>query len=181
MKKAILVNGVPASGKSTVAAGLVDYLSNKGIPVVPFSLDTVKECLFAHVGIGDRVHNRILGQASCHCIFASLSAFPEDLIPVIDAWHGFQPASVLRDHLAEAKIDHVVEVWCKISPAVAAERYRARAGLRKEGHPPASYADELYELASRARPLAVGSVVEFDTESTVGEEDFAKILTRLHR
>ena len=180
MRKVILINGVPASGKSTVAAGLVDYLTYNGIPAVPFSLDIVKECLFSHVGTGDRDHNRMLGRASYQSIFASLSPFPEELIPIIDAWHGFVPTSVLRDHVAAAKIDHVVEVWCNVSPAVAAERYRARANERMVGHPPESYADELYELASRARPLALGPVVEIDTESTVGEEEFAEILTQLH-
>jgi len=179
MRQVVLINGVPASGKSTVAAGFVDYLSNNDVPVAPFSLDIVKECLFSHVGTGDREYNRMLGRASYHSIFASLAVFPERLVPIIDAWHGFQPAQVLQDHLKAAKIDHVVEVWCKVSPAVAAARYRARAAKRSAGHPAASYADELYELTTRARPLALWPVVEIDAESAVGEMQFEAIRAHL--
>ncbi len=175
VKSVVLVNGVPASGKSAVTAILVRHLTDAGIPAVPFTLDTVKECLYDHVGIGDRDHNRMLGRASYQSIFANIGAFPNELVPVIDAWHGFLPIVALRDHLAEAQITHVVEIWCKVSPKVAAERYIKRASRRTEGHPPASYADELFELASRAHPLSLGPVVQIDTEKPVDSEPLARV------
>lgn len=172
MKQAILVNGVPASGKSAVAARLVDVLLARGIAAVPLSLDTVKEGLFAHVGTGDREHNRMLGRASYHAIFATIAAFPPVLVPVVDAWHGFQPESVLREHIARAGIERVLEVWCAVSPETAAARYRARAGARHTGHLPASYADELFELTRHAAPRALGPVFTIDTEKPVADEAF---------
>lgn len=162
MRRAVLVNGVPASGKSTVAARLVADLTARGLPAVPLALDTVKEALFAHVGTGDREHNRMLGRASYHAIFASVAAFPDSLVPVIDAWHGFQPESVLRAHLERAGIARAVEVWVSVPPGLAADRYRARAASRPAGHLPAAYADELRELAARARPMALGPVIAVD-------------------
>lgn len=179
MKQAILVNGVPASGKSTVAEGLTRFLLDAGVPAVPLTLDTVKEGLFVHVGTGDREHNRMLGRASYHAIFNTVAAFPEDLVPVIDAWHGFQPESVLRDHVARAGIGRLIEVWCNVSPETARARYRARAGERHPGHLPASYADELFELARHARPVALGPVVEVDGEAPLDLRAFDEILSLL--
>ena len=177
MRRAILVNGVPASGKSTVSARLVPALLAAGVPAVPLSLDTVKEALFVHLGAGDREENRRLGRASYQAIFDSIAAFPDDLVPVVDAWHGFQPPEVLRGHLERARIGHVVEVWCRVPPETAAARYRARA--RHPGHPPASYADELYELAGRARPMGFGPVIELDSDGPPDPGDIVEILRLL--
>ena len=179
MKQAIIVNGVPASGKSTVTRSLTDLLLSEGIAAAPFSLDTVKESLYARLGTGDRAHNRLLGRASYESIFASIAAFHETLLPIVDAWHGFQPACVLRDHVARAGIGRVVEVWCAVSPATAAARYRERAAARHAGHPPASYADELFELTKQARPAALGPVVEIDAERPVSRGDLEAVLVIL--
>lgn len=175
MKRAILVNGVPASGKSTVTALLTRHLLAGGVAAIPLSLDTMKEGLFAHIGTGDRAHNRTLGRASYHSIFATIAVFPDELVPVIDAWHGFQPETVLREHVARAGIERVIEVWCRVSPQTAAARYRDRAASRSPGHPPASYADELFELAGRARPMGLGPVVDVDTESPIEREALQEI------
>lgn len=179
MKRAVLINGVPASGKSTVAARLVDQLHLAGVAAVPLALDTVKEGLFAQIGTGDRAHNRVLGRASYHAIFNSIADFPASLVPVIDAWHGFQPADVLSDHLARAGIDRVVEVWVAIAPEVAAARYRARSGQRHAGHLPASYADELFRLAGTARPHALGPVIGLDGDAPVPDDLGARVMAAL--
>ncbi|KAB6715416.1 MULTISPECIES: AAA family ATPase [Roseobacteraceae] len=180
MRGAVLVNGVPASGKSTVATALVAQFDAAGIAAVPLSLDTVKEGLFAHIGTGDRDHNRMLGRASYHAIFSSISAFPQRLIPVIDAWHGFQPEEVLRAHIRRAGIERLVEIWVAIPPDLAAERYRARSSGRHAGHLPASYADELYELASVARPRALGPVIEVDGDAPIPDDLGARVLAALN-
>ena len=69
MKRAILVNGVPASGKTTFADRLTRFLIAEGVAAVPLGLDIVKEALFAHLGAGNRDHNRMLGRASYQAIF----------------------------------------------------------------------------------------------------------------
>lgn len=179
MKRAILINGVPASGKSTVTRGLVRALELRGIHAMPLGLDTVKEGLFAQIGTGDRAHNRMLGRASYHAIFNLVAEMPDNLIPVIDAWHGFQPESVLRDHLARAGVARLVEVWVGIAPAEAARRYRARAGKRALGHLPASYADELFALAATARPVQLGPVIEIDGAAPLPEDLADRVLAGL--
>ena len=98
MKSAILVNGVPASGKSSVARAL-----SKATAWPLLTLDTIKEAHFQHLGTGDRDYNRMLGRASYEAIFALIADFPEDATVIIDAWFGFQPLDVLLKHVARCR------------------------------------------------------------------------------
>lgn len=159
MKRAVLVNGIPASGKSTVARAVS---AAKNWPLL--SLDTVKEAFFAHLGAGDRDYNRLLGKASYQAIFALVRDFPDDTAVVIDAWFGFQPFDVLESHAAHAGIEQTAEIWCHAPGAVLGERYRARLASRHSGHLGASYVPELVELAERAQPL--GKYPLFDVDTT---------------
>jgi len=74
MKRAVLVNGIPASGKSTVARAISKA---RGWPLL--TLDTVKEAFFAHLGTGDRAYNRTLGKGSYQAIFATIGDFPDGM------------------------------------------------------------------------------------------------------
>ena len=165
MHPIVLVNGVPASGKSTVANVIARRLS---MPIL--TLDTVKEAFFDHLGTGDRDHSRLLGKASYQAIFSTIAGFPAGLGAIVDAWHGFQPLEVLQGHLARASAGPVLEVWCHAPPEVVAERYRARAGVRHKGHLPASYAEELAGLAARATPLGLGPTIDVATDGELDEE-----------
>ena len=159
MKRAVLVNGVPASGKSTVARALSQA---KGWPLL--TLDTIKEAFFEHLGTGDRDYSRLLGKASHQAIFAVIRDFPDGTTAVVDAWFGFQPADVLQNQIARAGIDGVAEIWCHAPGEIIGERYRARLEQRHSGHLGASYVPELVELAGRARPL--GTYPRFDADTT---------------
>ena len=147
MKQLILVNGVPASGKSRVAG----TISAQGSwPLL--TLDTIKEVLFSHLGIGDRDYNRKLGAASYEAMFALAGDFPDTTI-VMDAWFGFQPEQVLASHLGKAGAASVVQVWCHAAPEGIGARYRARVGQRSGGHLGLEYVPELMTLAARAVPM----------------------------
>ncbi len=158
MKRAILVNGLPASGKSTVARALSKA---RGWPLL--TLDTVKEAFFAHLGTGDRDYNRLLGKASYQAMFDLIGGFPAGSTTLIDAWFGFQPIEVLQNHIARAGIGSVAEIWCHAPGHVLGERYRARLSERHAGHLGASYIPELVELADKARPLGIFPVFDVDT------------------
>ena len=158
MKSAILVNGIPASGKSTVARGIAARL---GCPLM--TLDTVKDPLFDHFGIGDREHNRKLGRASYAIIFNAIGDWPDPCRVVIDAWFGFQPPEVLDRHLATAGIGRLAEVWCHAPAEILAERYRARLAGRSAGHPGEAYIPELVALAARAAPTGRVQALDVDT------------------
>lgn len=159
-RRLVMVNGVPASGKSGVAARLSEAT---GWPVL--ALDTVKEPFLSEIaatlGPIERPFNRVLGRASYRAIFALLAAAPQGSTAIVDAWFGFQPRELLEDLLAAAGIDEVLEFWCTAPPGVVADRYRSRA--RAPGHPGPEYAKELEALASRAEPMRLGPVFEIDT------------------
>jgi glucokinase len=158
MKAAVLVNGVPASGKSTVAHAISTEM---GWPLL--TLDTIKEALFKEIGTGDREHNRILGRASYRAIFALIADFPAGTNVVIDAWFGFQPIEILAAHIARSGLKSLVEIWCYAPPDLIGVRYAARVGERSAGHLGLDYGPELIALARRAAPIDLYPLCRVDT------------------
>lgn len=171
-KRAVLVNGIPASGKSTVSRGIAD---RTGWPLL--TLDTVKNPFLSHLGGADREFNRLLGKASYQAIWSLVRDAPAGTTVIVDAWFGFQPREVLEDYLREAGITQTVEVWCHAPGDVLAERYGARLDQRPAGHPGAAYIPELIELAKRAEPLRRGPLFDVDTTAPI---PFDAIMNWLH-
>lgn len=157
-KRAVLVNGVPASGKSTVARELSRAL---GWPLL--TLDTVKQPFLDELPPGDRLFNRTLGRASYRAIWDLARDAPEGSGVVVDAWFGFQPLGMLSEGLARAGIGSVAEVWCEAPPEEIGRRYAARVEGRGPGHPGLDYVPELVELARRAGPTGLAPVRRVDT------------------
>ncbi|MFD1987020.1 ROK family protein [Mesorhizobium newzealandense] len=164
-RRAVLVNGIPASGKSTVSRGIAERM---GWPLM--ALDTIKNPFLEVLGGGDREFNRTLGRASYQAIWSVVAEAPAGSIFVVDAWFGFQPRQVLEDHLRRAGVEETFEIWCHAPGEVLAERYRARLDQRLPGHPGAAYIPELIELAKRAEPLRRGPLFEVDTTRAVDFE-----------
>jgi predicted kinase len=165
MKRIVLVNGVPASGKSSVARVLADA---RIWPIL--ALDSVKEPFFDHLGIGDREFNRKLGRASYKAMFSIVRDAPEGMTFILDAWFGFQPREVLEDHLVHAGVGATAEVWCHAPPQVLVERYRERLLLRHDGHPGEAFLPELDALARRAEPVRRGAMFDVDTTQPLDRE-----------
>lgn len=161
-RRAVLVNGIPASGKSTVSRGIAERM---GWPLL--ALDTIKNPFLEALGGGDREFNRTLGRASYQAIWSVVAEAPAGSIFVVDAWFGFQPREVLEDHLQRAGIVATAEIWCHAPGEVLAERYRARLDRRLPGHPGAAYIPELIELAKRAEPLRRGPLFDVDTTKPI--------------
>ncbi|MEP6565119.1 MAG: ROK family protein [Mesorhizobium sp.] len=157
-RRAVLVNGIPASGKSTVSRGIAERM---GWPLL--ALDTIKNPFLEVLGGGDREFNRTLGRASYQAIWSVVGEAPAGSIFVVDAWFGFQPRQLLEDHLQKAGVVETAEIWCHAPGDVLAERYRARLDQRLPGHPGAAYIPELIELAKRAEPLRRGPLFDVDT------------------
>ncbi|MBZ9673873.1 ROK family protein [Mesorhizobium sp. B3-2-1] len=161
-RRAVLVNGIPASGKSTVSRGIADRM---GWPLL--ALDTIKNPFLEVLGGADREFNRTLGRASYQAIWSVVGDAPAGSTFIVDAWFGFQPRQVLEDHLRKAGVEHTVEIWCHAPGEVLAERYGARLGQRLPGHPGAAYIPELIELAKRAEPLRRGPLFDVDTTQPI--------------
>lgn len=152
-KTVVLVNGIPASGKSTVTRQLSARFS---LPVL--TIDGIKEPFMAKFDQIDRPFNRQLGYAAYEVIWSIIRDAPPGCPFLVDAWFGFQPRETLVDYLEKAGVTRVLEVWNAVSPEVAVARYASRLGERRMGHPGEEYLPELAVLAARAEPMAIGPV-----------------------
>jgi glucokinase len=170
VRKALLINGPPASGKTTIAKQLVHILQ---CPLL--SLDTIKEVLFEHLGVGDREFNRKLGNTSLSIIWSITREMPIDAFVMIEAWFGSSATKGIEGQLEAVNVHKVAEIWCHAPSEILATRYLQRVGERHHGHPAEAYASELIKLAKTAAPLGIGSVLSIDTsrELTTAPEDMA--------
>jgi glucokinase len=159
-RKAILVNGPPASGKTTIAEGLAQYFH---LPIL--ARDAVQEALYDVIGTGDREYNRMLGRAGMAVIWSMLRHFPPDATVIIDAWCRYPPFDWLVEGFKTAGITHFVEVFCWAPGEILAKRYLSRVGQRHTGHPGKEFAAELIEVAKKAKPTGLCEMYFVDTYS----------------
>ena len=157
-KRVLLVNGIPASGKSRLSHAVSEAT---GWPIL--ALDTIKDPFLEHIEGVDRLFNRTLGKASYKAIWSVIRDAPDGSTFIVDAWFGFQPMELLREHIAMSGTTDIAEVWCHAPAEVVAERYAARLEGRLPGHPGAAYIPELIELAKRAEPCRLGPVYDVET------------------
>ncbi|MEN5017919.1 AAA family ATPase [Erwinia sp. Eh17-17] len=167
-KRLVMVNGVPASGKSHIATRLA---TETGWPLL--TLDQIKEPFMRQIDGIDRPMNRRLGIAAYQVIWSIIAAAPAGNTFIVDAWFGFQPKADLAAFIHTAGIECVAEVWCQIPGVLAAKRYSDRLGVRLPGHPGAEYVAELQQLADRAEPMQLGPVWVADQRSEI---DFTRLI-----
>ncbi len=169
MRRALLINGPPASGKTSLGLRLARQLA------LPFlSRDTVKEPLFDVFGTPDRETNRALGRASLEIIWSVIADFPDEVDVIVEAWFGAPPHDDVVAGLKRARIGKIAELWCHAPGDVLAARYAERVGQRHPGHPDASYAPELALLAPQVTAMGIGPVFAVDT-SELAQVDLAEI------
>ncbi len=168
-KRVVMVNGVPASGKSSVSRALAQAT---GWPVL--ALDTIKNPFLAVLPPGDRLFNRTLGRASYAAIFDLIAEAPAGSSFIVDAWFGFQPLEVLEQGLQRAGVTELAEIWCHAPPETVGRRYSDRLGQRPAGHPGADYVPELVALADHARPTGLAQHLDVDTTSPVSAETLVR-------
>ena len=119
----IVVNGPPASGKSTLAPQLARSLA---LPLI--AKDTIKDALMSVLVVPDVGASRTLGRAAVRVMMAVAVASPIGAV-LESSFHRSVAASELH-----ALPGEVLEVFCRCDLEVAASRYRARAGTRHAGH-----------------------------------------------
>jgi len=158
MRWAVIVNGPPGSGKTTLATALAAELE-----FALLSKDAIKETLLDELGYADRAASRRIGAASGETIWRLAGDSP---VPVIvESWLAPSIRDVVRAGLDRARIEQVVEVWCSCPPDVARARYAGRA--RHPGHFDTELLPELDDVLATAEPLALGPVIVADTSQPV--------------
>ncbi len=168
-KKIVLINGLPATGKSMLGERLRQDFN---APLL--SLDSIKEALFDVLGIGDREYNRKLGRATKEVIWTVINELPHGMLVFVDAWLGFPPYDTLITGLNRADASKIIEIWCHAPGNILAQRYIERVDIRHKGHLGKEYATELSEIADRVK--ATGLFPSYLVDTTQPENiDIQKI------
>jgi AAA domain len=160
----IVVSGLPASGKSTVAKALATSLE---LPLL--DKDALLEALFENTSVPDVQSRRELSLRA-DGEFQEQSSRAGSA--VLASWwkHPRSPVNsgTPTEWLASLPGAHV-EVHCKCSPAAAAERFVSRR--RHPGHLDGRWANpELlasFELQASFGALGFGRLIEVETENTL--------------
>ena len=174
---AILVNGLPAAGKTTLARVLARQL---GLPL--FSKDTIKE---AHAdvlgteraGWQQRRWNKAIGAAASETLWALLADAPAGAV-LESTW----PAGVRHfvvQGLARAGNPPAAEIWCDTPLETARQRFEARHP-RHPIHGDLLTDDEWEFWRRTAMPLAVGPILRVDTTRPVDAQAITDWVLALH-
>jgi adenylate kinase family enzyme len=155
----LVVTGVPGAGKTTLAEALAAAL---GVPML--SLDAIKERRYAS---GDSQSRFVLRLDAEHELFERLEGTAG--CAVVDIWvaPGRDTERVTR---SLQRLDRpVVEVLCRVPPAVAASRYQARARSNGPHLPPdEATLQRIRDAADVIAPMGIGVCIELDTTGPVG-------------
>jgi predicted kinase len=153
----VLVNGLPASGKTTLASRLATHLS---VPRV--SKDTLKE-LFADAF--PAVSTSSLGRIAMETAWSLTAETPGTVI--LESWW-FKPRDLdlVQAGLRRVRPATVVEIWCEVPADLAHQRClaRDRHAVHQDAQRLASCWDD---WATRAEPLGVGLTVRVRTDQPV--------------
>jgi predicted kinase len=158
----ILVGGLPATGKTTLAEWIAREFR---LPL--FQKDGFKEALFDALGWNDRAWSQKLSVASiASLLYAANAVLATGQAAIIES--NFHPdadtpriRALLRSNGARA-----LQVYCRARPEVVWQRFLARGGQRHPGHGDPLYLEEFRRILQAPVPPALdleAEVIEIDT------------------
>ncbi len=164
MSPHLVVTGLPASGKSTLARAVGNALA---LPVV--DKDEILEALFDSLGAGDAEWRRRLSRAADEVLRRQAAQFPG---AVLTSWWRHPRSTVDSGTSPEwlaSLPGPLIELHCLCNPGIAAERFLARQ--RHSGHLDGgkSHPELLASFEDQAGlgPLGIGRLIQVSTDGEV--------------
>ncbi len=179
---AVLVNGLPGAGKTTLAPRLARALD---LPL--FAKDAVKETIADVIGVTPPPGrtplewSQALGAATTEAIWTLLGASGRGAViesPMLAHTREFAAAGLKRAGVA---LDDIHEVWCDVPTEVAMARYVERARTRHPIHFDDLDKSEIWaEWAILAEPLGFGTVHRVNTARPVPDATLAQLAAQIN-
>lgn len=180
MADLILINGLPGTGKTTLASKLTVDL---GLPCL--GKDMLKEFFFDTIGVGGRDDSRLLGKAVSEMLYMLAANYAEaNRSLILESAYFAEFARPAFQKIADTHPVRILEIYCQTEKDIRRERFRLRgdSGQRHPGHFDYTLYSDLEphvpEPIEVYAPMGIGKVINVDT-TNFGNVEYKQLLRQV--